>query len=70
MRGGQEHHPDGYQPTQFWEHYRRWERKLDVVMRQGHRGAWQAVQRVGACFKVEGATWIFRPHEQMQWRRW
>jgi len=32
-----ERHPDGYQYTQFVERYRRWARKLDVVMRQEHR---------------------------------
>ena len=31
-------HPDGYQYTQFCEHYRRWLGKLDYVMRQEHRG--------------------------------
>ncbi len=30
-------HPDGYQYTQFVRHYRRWQRRLDVVMRQEHR---------------------------------
>lgn len=30
-------HPDGYQYTQFCEHYRRWRGTLDVVMRQEHR---------------------------------
>ena len=30
-------HPDGYQYTQFCEHYRRWLGKLDSVMRQEHR---------------------------------
>ena len=32
-----ERHPDGYQYSQFCEHYRRWCQKLDVVMRQTHR---------------------------------
>ena len=32
-----EHHPDGYGYTQFVEHYRRWARHLDVVMRHDHR---------------------------------
>lgn len=32
-----ERHPDGYQYTQFCELYRRWQRHLDVVMRQEHR---------------------------------
>ena len=32
-----ERHPDGYQYTQFCEHYRRWLGKLDYVMRQEHR---------------------------------
>jgi transposase len=32
-----ERHPDGFQYTQFCEHYRRWRRKLDYVMRQEHR---------------------------------
>jgi len=31
-----EQHPDGYQYTQFCEHYRRWSKRLDVVMRQPH----------------------------------
>jgi transposase len=30
-------HPDGYQYTQFYRHYRAWQRQLDVVMRQEHR---------------------------------
>ena len=33
-----EQHPDGYQYTQFCEHYRQWRSKLDYVMRQEHRG--------------------------------
>ena len=33
-----EAHPDGYQYTQFCEHYWRWLKKLDYVMRQEHRG--------------------------------
>ena len=32
-----ESHPDGYQYTQFCEHYRRWRGKLDYCMRQEHR---------------------------------
>jgi len=32
-----EHHPDGYQYSQFCDIYRRWQRHLDVVMRQEHR---------------------------------
>jgi transposase len=32
-----ERHPDGFQYTQFCEHYRRWRQKLDYVMRQEHR---------------------------------
>lgn len=32
-----ERHPEGYQYTQFCEHYRRWLGKLDYVMRQEHR---------------------------------
>jgi len=32
-----EKHPDGYQYTQFCEHYRRWRGKLDYCMRQEHR---------------------------------
>lgn len=31
-------HPDGYQYSQFAEHYRRFEKKLSVVLRQAHRG--------------------------------
>jgi transposase len=30
-------HPDGYQYTQFCEHYWRWRKKLDYCMRQEHR---------------------------------
>ena len=30
-------HSDGYQYTQFCEHYRRWRKKLDYCMRQEHR---------------------------------
>jgi len=33
-----EKHPDGYQYTQFCEHYWRWREKLDYCMRQEHRG--------------------------------
>jgi transposase len=33
-----EKHPDGYQYTQFCEHYSRWVKKLDYCMRQEHRG--------------------------------
>jgi transposase len=32
-----EHHPDGYQYTQFCEYYRQWRGKLDYCMRQEHR---------------------------------
>ena len=32
-----EKHPDGYQYTQFCEHYRRWRGKFDYCMRQEHR---------------------------------
>ena len=32
-----EAHPDGYQYSQFCEHYRRWEKKLDLVLRGSHR---------------------------------
>ncbi|MDH4066748.1 MAG: IS21 family transposase [Acidobacteriota bacterium] len=32
-----ESHPDGYQYTQFCRHYRAWQRRVDVVMRQEHR---------------------------------
>lgn len=32
-----QNHPDGYQYTQFCEHYWRWRGKLDYVMRQEHR---------------------------------
>lgn len=30
-------HPDGYQPTQFGEYYRRWKRKLDLSLRHTHK---------------------------------
>jgi len=33
-----EKHPDGYQYTQFCEHYWRWRKKLDYCMRHEHRG--------------------------------
>ena len=32
-----EQHPDGYQYTQFCRHYRAWQGRLDLVMRQEHR---------------------------------
>lgn len=32
-----ETHPDGYQYSQFCELYRRWEKKLDLVLRGSHR---------------------------------
>ena len=32
-----ERHPDGYQYSQFCDHYRQWQRHVDVVMRQEHR---------------------------------
>jgi transposase len=32
-----EEHPNGYQYSQYCEHYRRWRGKLDYVMRQEHR---------------------------------
>ena len=32
-----ENNPGGYQYSQFCEHYRRWSRKLSVVMRQAHK---------------------------------
>src|SRR5208283_266434 len=32
-----EKHADGYQYSQFCEHYRRWRSKLDYCMRQEHR---------------------------------
>jgi transposase len=35
-------HPDGYQYSQFCELYRRWEKKLDVVLRQSYRAAEKA----------------------------
>ena len=31
-------HQDGYQYSQFCEHYRQWKKKLDVSMHQQHRG--------------------------------
>jgi transposase len=30
-------HPDGYQISQFYEHYNRWKNKLDVTLRQTHK---------------------------------
>lgn len=35
-------HPDGYLLTQFREHYRRWCRKISIVMRQTHRAGEKA----------------------------
>jgi transposase len=32
-----ESHPDGYQYSQYCEHYRRWSKDLDVWMRQSHK---------------------------------
>jgi len=32
-----EHYPEGYQYTQFVDYYRRWEKTLEVSMRQQHR---------------------------------
>ena len=32
-----QNHPEGYQYSWFCEHYRTWQGKLDVVMRQDHR---------------------------------
>jgi transposase len=32
-----ERHPDGYGYTQFCRHYRTWQGRLDLVMRQEHR---------------------------------
>jgi transposase len=37
-----DHHPDGYQYTQFCDYYRRWRGKLDYCMRQEHRGGEKA----------------------------
>ena len=37
-----EHHPDGYQYTQFCEYYRHWRGKLDYCMRQEHRAGEKA----------------------------
>jgi len=33
-----EHHPDGYQYTQFCEYYHRWEKRQRLTMRQTYRG--------------------------------
>lgn len=30
-------HPEGYQPSQFYEHYQRWQKRLNVSMRQTHK---------------------------------
>jgi len=35
-------HPEGYQYSQFCELYRRWEKKLDVVLRQSYRAGEKA----------------------------
>ena len=32
-----ENHPEGYQPSQFHELFRRWKKKLDVSLRQTHK---------------------------------
>jgi transposase len=37
-----DHHPDGYQYTQFCDYYHRWRGKLDYCMRQEHRGGEKA----------------------------
>jgi len=37
-----EQHPDGYQYTQFCEHYRRWLKRRDYCMRQEHRAGEKA----------------------------
>lgn len=30
-------HPDGYQSSQFYEHYNRWRKRLNVSLRQSHK---------------------------------
>jgi transposase len=46
-------HPDGYQYSQFCELYRRWARKIDVVLRQEHRaGEKMFVDHVGQTVPV------------------
>jgi transposase len=49
-----EQQPDGYRYSQFCELYRRWRRKLDVVLRQQHRaGEKLFVDYAGATVAVE-----------------
>jgi transposase len=41
-----QHHPDGYQYSWLCEHYRVWQGKLDVVMRQYHRAGEKLIRTV------------------------
>jgi len=45
-----EKHPDGYQYTQFCEHYRRWLSQRDYFMRQEHRA-------VRSCLSTTAMAW-------------
>lgn len=50
-------HPNGYQYSQFCERYRRWRKKLDVVLRQNHRaGEKMFVDYAGQSMDIIDAT--------------
>ncbi len=52
-----EQHPGGYRYSRFCELYRRWRRRLDVVLRQQHRaGEKMFVDYAGATIPVENPT--------------
>jgi transposase len=47
-------HSDGYQYSQFCDHYRAWTRKLHVSMRQEHRGG----EKLFVDYSGDGIPWI------------
>lgn len=49
-----EQHPDGYQYTQFCEHYRRWAGRISVWMRQQHRGG----EKLFVDYSGDGIPWF------------
>jgi transposase len=52
-----EQHPGGYRYSRFCELYRRWRRRLDVVLRQQHRAGEKVfVDYAGATIPVENPT--------------
>jgi transposase len=52
-----EQHPGGYGYSRFCDLYRRWRRKLDVVLRQEHRaGEKMFVDYAGATIPAENPT--------------